>query len=224
MRRNHWVTDKVPVAAWILAAPPPETASLPQSALTIIQTILVAGEAHEVFVTGDADAHLARVRSHYEESRRAPVFDHLRPAGRIAFHIAEGVREEVVEDLGALLPRIEKRSGLDRYSTSCPPVRIGALDPLQPTLPLEIWISLYTDIWFPQVLGFAEPGLSDRMQSREFFDNRPLAERHTPRLNRFFQAVRGAAIVAGATWEIDRDNDARYDLYREMYSAEGIHL
>jgi hypothetical protein len=83
-------------------------------------------------------------------------------------------------------------------------------------------IYLHTDIWFPEVGGFLEDqdGLYEH---RIFYDNRELALRHTPRLNRFLASVRDLTLEFGGTWSVDRDPESedRYDL---MHDENGINL
>jgi hypothetical protein len=140
----------------------------------------------------------------------------------VAFFDSGGaVREETVTDLGALLRRLEAKTGLDRHYLPCSPVTVQT--DLEPPA-AEFRIQLYSDIWFPRVIGMAGQGFSDRIESRELFDNRALAERHTPRFNRFLGDVSKEARARGATMEIDSDTDPIYELYREMCAEAGIRL
>jgi len=59
--------------------------------------------------------------------------------------------------------------------------------------------AIRSDIWFPWVLGF----LSESTSDQEWFDNRPLATRHTRRLNAFLTAARQATLDAGGDWELN---------------------
>ncbi len=83
-------------------------------------------------------------------------------------------------------------------------------------------IELYTDIWFPEVGGYLEDQ-DTPYGHRIFYDNRELALRHTPRLNRFLTGVRDLTLEFGGTWSVDRDPESndRYDL---MHDENGINL
>lgn len=86
-------------------------------------------------------------------------------------------------------------------------------------------IQLYTDIWLPQVVGGLEhtrnPG-KYKHNEVHLFDNRELANRHTPRLNSFLQSVKQLIEQRGGTWHYE-DYDSP-DEYKPMYSNDGIIL
>jgi hypothetical protein len=89
---------------------------------------------------------------------------------------------------------------------------------------MSLRISINTDIWFPRVWGYLEdvernltdengwalyekgfPIRKPRWQpSGEHFDNRELAQCHTPRFNNFIQRVKQLTLNYGGTWSIDR--------------------
>jgi hypothetical protein len=52
----------------------------------------------------------------------------------------------------------------------------------------HLYIYLYTDIWFPKVAGYLVD--DSPYENRVFHDNRALALRHTPHLNRFLTSIR----------------------------------
>ena len=66
---------------------------------------------------------------------------------------------------------------------------------------VDLVISIHSDIWFPWITGMAHP----RADYKRKFDNRILAERHTPRLNTFLDDVAKAAEAAGCRLYLDRD-------------------
>jgi hypothetical protein len=81
-------------------------------------------------------------------------------------------------------------------------------------------IRLYTDIWFPKVGGYL---IDDSpYESRIFKDNRELALRHTPRLNRFLASVRELTSELGGTWSVDPSNPEGE--YTQQLSECGINL
>ncbi len=198
MSRNRWVTDKVPMASWMCTLSSPST--------DVVRNILSAGAETEVFVVPPTEGH-------------ASSFDDLHPGGRVAFFDSAGrVREEFVSDLGQLLESLEGRTGLDRHYVPQPPVAVMS------TVPEEIWISLYSDTWFPALLGLTERDFADRIDTHELIDNRALSARHTPRLNRFIEKAREVALSVGAQWELDSEPDPIYQVYFEMCSDRGIRL
>jgi hypothetical protein len=85
-----------------------------------------------------------------------------------------------------------------------------------------LFIKVYTDIWFPEVGGFLEDQ-DELYENRVFYDNRELALRHTPRLNRFLASVRDLTLEFGGTWSVDRDPESE-DRYDRMHDENGIKL
>ena len=69
------------------------------------------------------------------------------------------------------------------------------------TGPIELEITLHSDIWFPWINGMGHP-LADHKRK---FDNRVLADRHTPRLNEFLAEIDKAARNLGSRLRLDRD-------------------
>jgi hypothetical protein len=89
-------------------------------------------------------------------------------------------------------------------------------------------IELPSDIWFPQVAGELErkswahgnPHFRYIIY-RKGFDNRELANLHTPRLNRFLAAVAEKVVEMGGEWTINEDT---FDEYYKMMTSTGIRL
>jgi hypothetical protein len=142
--------------------------------------------------------------------------DHPR-SSRVTARVAtydhnDEVSETEVDDLGRLLRALEPVPGSisQGFTRSYPPVRL-----IGPRLAFEkerdecvlitklpdpaISIALHSDIWFPFVFGSSHP-LADHQR---MFDNRELASRHTPQLNRFIADVARAVRDAGAEWSVD---------------------
>lgn len=148
----------------------------------------------------------------------------LRLPARLAYYKGESVVEEDVEDPGLLLQSLQHPEGINKYSTT--PIWLeGSARPDEDCAPgraprdrLYVTLGLFTDIWFPRVIG-ANVGdgggrLDEVHPSRgrdRLMDNSALAARHTPRLNRFVQTLRDAVLELGGTWSFDRkETDARY--------------
>jgi hypothetical protein len=81
-------------------------------------------------------------------------------------------------------------------------------------------IYLYSDIWFPRVVGWIDP-------EKPYYDNSKLAELHTPRLNRFLQRTKELILSLGGEWELVREKpivvekrdlkEGYYDYYENNY-------
>jgi hypothetical protein len=90
-------------------------------------------------------------------------------------------------------------------------------------------IKLTSDIWFPVVKGFVEKkvgighifGADKPAVYKRGFDNRELANRHTPRLNRFLSAIAAKVTEMGGEWSIREHEESEY---REQMTLTGIKL
>ncbi|NEQ54043.1 MAG: hypothetical protein F6K11_28580 [Leptolyngbya sp. SIO3F4] len=67
-----------------------------------------------------------------------------------------------------------------------------------PDHPIMIYFAIHSDIWFPWIYGSAHP-LCDY---KHMFDNHELAQRHTPRLNKFLRDVSAIVRDIGGLWTI----------------------
>jgi hypothetical protein len=120
-----------------------------------------------------------------------------------------------VEDLGALLRSLRPADAAAGapHMLSCPPLELDGplLDVRHPER--TVWwrrrgrvvvdISVRSDLWSPWVPGVLAPAPDPHRLT--WYDNRPLAERHTPRLNAFLADVRRATEAAGGTWYLDEE-------------------
>ncbi len=103
------------------------------------------------------------------------------------------------------------------------------LEPQHSSEGSHIDIILTSDIWFPVVSGSVERkvGIWDNFGADEVayyqggFDNRELANRHTPRLNRFLSALAAKVAEMGGGWSIGADVDPKY---KEQMTLTGIKL
>jgi hypothetical protein len=155
----------------------------------------------------------------------------FRVTARMAYFDQEGrITEEDVEDLGLLLRRlrpadVDTAAGL---MARCHPLevegpRIDFIDPERSVWALKvdrvrIRFRLFSDIWFPWVLGFLE----ENFDLGTAHDNRPLAERHTTRLNRFLSEAAGITQQVGGNWGLDEEDSHRGLL--PTLEATGIRL
>jgi hypothetical protein len=162
--------------------------------------------------------------------------NHVSTPARLAYYEENGVLvEDEVSDLGGLIRRLrpEKVDERDEYMTSDNPVTFsGQIGIRYSNGDLEgacLNIYLHTDIWFPKVMGYLEDwgkgewGLSIDGTNRLWQDNRELALRHTPRLNRFLARVKQLTLEYGGTWGIDKSQDTVVR-YHSQWDENGIFL
>jgi hypothetical protein len=90
-------------------------------------------------------------------------------------------------------------------------------------------ITLTSDMWFSIINGSMERkigiithfGADEAAYYEGGFDNRELANRHTPRLNRFLSAIAAKVIEMGGKWSIGEHVDPKY---KEQMTLTGIKL
>jgi hypothetical protein len=228
---NLWITNGDWLVEWV--ADLSVAAGDPHRLLTWLRRVLEAGEQHEVYSVREAPlaglhsgSLFALLQQRFEHERVLDVGHFassgvrridgrtLRVAARMAYADKRGdVVEDEVENLGELLRSlrpadVDSSAGL---MVDCPPLDVAGplLDLTHPER--SVWrgpagrvlarFSLRTDIWFPAVIGF----LADTTDVTPAHDNRPLAERHTPRLNAFLAEVRAATLALGGRWELDEE-------------------
>lgn len=236
--RNHWAAYRNTLLQWRACVPIhfDEPGALVEwtKAIAILARDLGIAEFRPDQAAGwwsidDVNAHLER-RLAEESVVDAFGFSagHLRTRSTVAFHAEHGIVERPVDDVGALLrelraPVSEEHEGIFR---SRAPLAIGghAID-FRPdatqmaarTLPeTSVAFELDTDLWLPWVRGQLD-GERD-----ELYDNRELAARHTPRLNRFLDEVRRMSLDRGGRWQfMNFPNTAELNA---MADADGIRL
>ncbi len=245
--------DEPPFAAWTAELPPPTTPAAVDRILELATTILQAGAEEAVyevqetytppgfqhaqhgsyaqFLRGQQVAGRPLTLFHLGSGVAPTAAGQLVTPARLSYFAADGILTEApVSDLGALLRElrpadIEWGSG---YMARVAPVTISS-PPLplaggsRKTQPFPITISLFTDIWFPQVLALLEDNQPGPAKPRIWYSNATLAAAHTARLNRFLAAVRDHVAAAGGTWELDEaEGTARH--YAPQVAEAGIRL
>ena len=141
----------------------------------------------------------------------------LRMPTRLAYYQGDRIIEADVEEMGTLEKAIvvARGGGPHGIRSTLPLVLSGTAYEEEgeapgrpPTRELTIYLALYTDIWFPRVIGFRvgdDAGRNPEVRHPArggdgLMDNSALAARHTPRLNRFIGTLRDAILELGGTW------------------------
>ena len=229
---NLWIVTGDPQARWTADLGSPDD---PERLLAWLAAVLTAGEEHEVYRVREAPAAGYAAGSdvsltdwlwrrwredgvvdagHFAASGTRPIGGRvLRVAARVAWAAPSGeLAEGVVENLGALLRSLRPGdvARWPRRMLDSPPLDVtGPLVDVRrpeqsrwPGHPGRVLVNIMTrsDLWSPWVPGLLATDVVDGWQ-----DNRPLAERHTPRLNAFLAAARAATAAAGGTWWTDDD-------------------
>jgi len=234
--QNRWTTRDDPAfAAWEAALPA-------EGGLDFSRALLRLGREERVYRVLEAPAPSrfeAAGGRRYEDllAEGALPFDfgsggiartaagQLRTPGVVSWHAPGGVVEGEVEDLGAKLASL-RPGDVDwggRFMAPAPPVTItGRRARRDAERPLRVRVALFCDVWFPWVLGFLEEAFP-APNARKMYDNRALAARHTPRLNRFLAGAADAAAAAGGRWSVLEPEGAA-ERYADVVGPRGIEL
>jgi len=224
---NLWVTSGDDLVTWVadLTAARDDAPAL----LGWLRTLLAAGEREAVYEVLEAPLagfrverdgpladHLARRfdrdgvldLGHFSTSGTRVVDGHrLRVAATVAYVESGVVVDRPVENLGALLRRLHPalRDEGAGHMVDCPPIDVRGTEvdvhgtDGRPRRRTEVRFSLRSDLWYPYVVGLLAPTFD--VERRH--DNRALALRHTPRLNAFLGAVRGATLALDGRWGLE---------------------
>ncbi|HVJ93889.1 MAG TPA: hypothetical protein VM580_29065 [Labilithrix sp.] len=239
--RNHWITfvnDFVVRWGAFLPAPRGDIGALVRFGVGVVE----AGARHAVYHAtrlpaarpyeagqGSFEAYL---RAEAQRSGRVPLFpSDTRPGpelwtpARLAFYRGDSIVEEEVGDVGALLcslrpDRIETCRMFMRSAASV--AVLGKQVSVDHAEEVRVEVRLDTDIWFPRVMGMLEE-LPEEDDPPSMYDNRALAERHTPRLNAFVGELRRLTLDLGGRWET-LETDSVAVNYAAMWNEEGIFL
>lgn len=208
--RNAWIAASDPVIAWV--ADLTAAADRPHDLLAWQTELLRAGREQAVYMVraapeagyeGDGPLEqLLAARSAAEGTAvpfgfaRSGRAGGLRVAARLAYVEDGHVVEREVEDPGELLARLrpDDVAAAGSRMTRNAPVDVHPAGG-------RVIISSFTDIWLPLVPGLLE----DDYELGRPFDNRALAERHTPRLNAWLALARDRTRVLGGDWRLHPD-------------------
>jgi hypothetical protein len=214
--RNHWITFVGhTVFGWEAVLPDAE------AAIRVGAQLVDSGKRHAVWdaleLASGAELE-AHARTAIRERGQLPIQVRGPTTARLAVYRGDAIVEETVADVGALLRelRSERPASITR-STPAVVVR-GFSVPVDHAGPLAITVQLDTDIWLPTVIGF------DEADDREDYDNRALAERHTPRFNAFLGEVAATVTGTGGQWKTLEGSGFGERFYAAHWSAAGILL
>jgi hypothetical protein len=157
-------------------------------------------------------------------------------SSKIRFYDLKGdIKEEFSKDISSLLLEnypVKREDSTSLFPPTMPPILICGdmivdleYNSRQKLSTFEISINLHSDIWFPWIKGFVEGNIS---HIRSFthpilgkaYDNRELANYHTPRLNKFLKTISQLILDYGGMWEKGYDTPE----YIKMFTIDGIIL
>jgi hypothetical protein len=195
---NHWGIYKNSLVVWYVEFPT-RLRWRPAELLGFADTMSDLGGREEVLCVDEVP---------WTSAQDLERCTNMTTAARVSVFGRAGIEERSVRNLGAellaLRPELPHVPEVPALSVS------GALCGSDPPY---VTLALYTDIWFPRVIGIDGDDV-------RFYDNSPLAERHTPRLNRFLAGVRDAAAALGAEWSYEVNNRR----YEDQVADTGIIL
>jgi hypothetical protein len=183
--------------------------------------------------------HVQYLRAYYTQT--GEVSHGLSPSTtRLCYYNLEGdLVEGDIEDTGELLKILHPDKERSRFMSYEDPVRlivtperVSSLGKVNTLLAedtdvgeertIDVSIQLNSDIWFPWVAGFLEERRTHG-SNNDKYDNRELAQCHTPPLNRFISTVRELVLEYGGIWRIDYP-DPFIGFYAPMITEQGILL
>ncbi|MEO8706739.1 MAG: hypothetical protein ABI867_42325, partial [Kofleriaceae bacterium] len=219
--RNHWITFVGhTVVGWEAVLPDAE------AAIRVGMQLVESGKRHAVWDTSywpsaaDFETH---VRTAVRERGQLPILFHgpdglAATTARLALYRGDELVEETVADVGELLRELRAGRLASIAGSTLAVVVRGFSVPVDHPEQLRISVRLDTDIWFPTVMGF------DEVDEREDYDNRALAERHTPRLNAFLHEVATTVTGLGGDWKTLEGSGFGERFYAAQWNAAGIVL
>jgi hypothetical protein len=250
--RNLWVTQNEPMATWIAHLSPlrHEPQRLLDWLQTVLEAgeeyaVYMVREAPLANYEWDKNGSLPTyLEAQFHQTGNLDLFhfassglrqinqSRYRAFARLAYYDLDGCLVETdVDDTGMLLrylrpDDVDVAAGL---MSRCLPLsitngsKINFRDSKDSIWDLKvdqirIRFSIMSDIWLPWVRGFLEEVFDPERR----YDNRSLALRHTPRLNRFLSLVSDKTLELGGSWELDSEDSRRNLSY--MLGSSGIHL
>lgn len=245
--QNYWISDKNAFAYWVSDFPIVKDKSDVQRIINFIRRCVEVGEQEQIlmirkssqsprFDSSSGESYPDFVERMVSESGQLPLFNIGYPnadtiIAKVCYYTKNGeITLEEVSDMAFLLKQLRSPSaadvefGLNAYPR--PPVHISGYETLSVSPPPQreygpaITIRVHTDIWFPKVVGYLEE--NSALTTGEMFDNRELAQCHTPRFNRFLLGVHQATLELGGIWNFYPE-ECRGQ-YRYMLTPTGILL
>ncbi|MBL8627491.1 MAG: hypothetical protein JNK64_39775 [Myxococcales bacterium] len=235
--KNYWIQTDTPVATWVIDVR--SGVAEPAALIQLCRRLLVAGREVGILLPprssdqGQPDP-VDRIQARFDSEGvldlcRGPAWTEA--GAEVSWYAKDGsLVDGVVSDLGPLLetlapvpgsiPRDFMVAGEGPVTVSGPRIwyERDRTTPTERPLSTTIAIATYSDIWFPFVTGAAHPW-ADFVRR---FDNRELAGRHSPRLNRFLGEARRTAEAMGFSWGL-ADDESRKS-YGRWLSGDGIAL
>lgn len=209
----------------------------PESLITFGHTLAEAGKRHAVWdvqrLPGatNFDATQGTFEEYLREAvrtrQRVPLPQDVRPGddlwapARVAFYRGDEIVQDEIGNLGELLRNLRPEKDTMSARSASPVTIRGVSVPVEYEEEVVVEIRLDTDIWCPRVIGLGEP--DDGEEHPDSYDNRALAEIHTPRLNAFIGEVRAATLATGGRWKTWEPDGFGMN-YADQWDEFGIRL
>lgn len=244
IKKNYWSTDKNEQAGWYITLPHPKNKNECQKLVDLYKSIYVIGESLGVYSVGTKASKQPEGKDIYDRSQEIEWNFHennqilsfgvanqlfsnrlFTAYSKLKYYSYDGTAiEKYVSNLGYVLLESQQIDDTDyslMFAREIPPIDIdggcildvNSIDNNQKEL--IIYISLYTDIWFPWTIGiFADDDdpVSHHPVFGECYDNRELALFHTPLLNQFLSSTAKLVKDFGGTWE-KSDEPSNYSIF-----------
>jgi hypothetical protein len=250
---NFWASMEAPFAGWYGKFPPEAGLGNPDRQLSFLVKVYEFAErecvyqvveppnTYSEYLDGSSICTYAQfLQAHYAKTGK---LSYALPYSttRLCYYDLEGdLVESDIEDTGELLERLHPDKEHRRFNMSYEvPAEIRvyrhrvsssekvnipytqSIDAAEGQT-IDLSIMLHSDIWFPWVVGWLEkrPAFGSK---NDKYDNRELAQCHTPRLNRFISTVRELVLEYGGNWVIAYPPPDT-GFYSPMVTEQGILL
>ncbi|MGB3205942.1 MAG: hypothetical protein WBB28_13210 [Crinalium sp.] len=247
--RNYWATEKpgFSFASWEIILQYPSDKNSMNKLLNLYKKISEVGEENDIYRVIEKpykfeDLPTYKYANYLEkffllENQLCSIgggsFVEFDRYSKIAYYDRDNnLKENYIKDVGSLMietRNIDIEMTPDRFMRKTPPIYIseGYISDVNNYSnhldTINIYVDLYTDIWFPWLVGILENddcathSISHSVLSKAY-DNRELAHHHTPRLNKFLSEVYRLVLDYGGEWEIGEE----YSPYKKMFTEAGI--
>jgi hypothetical protein len=247
--KNYWATEKpgFAFASWEIVLNYPDSKSKMNQLFNLYKEISQVGEEFDIYRVVKKNCQPKDVSifsySNYMEkafSEEGKLYSFGGNASfdrysKIAYYNRDNdLQTNYINDMGSLLIEtrdISREITLHRFIRKTPPMHIseGLISDVNNynnhSDTINIYIDLFTDVWFPWLIGILEDKNSANNSVShpilgKAYDNRELAYYHTSQLNNFLSIISRLVLDYGGQWEKGED----YSFYEKMFTEEGIIL
>jgi hypothetical protein len=239
MKRNYWICDPEHFGGWEIEFPKFESLDQIIRLKDYMAKVLTIGKEERILNIGSSHSlqmldvpllpYIEQVEWLVEHRQVLQFFAYLHVSdaeisGFVSYFGKQGeIVEAEIRDMWELSRQLNPPKYEPVEAPRTPPVGIRGRGHIKTdrseSLERSIQASIYlrTDIWFPKLAHW-------RNYTVLRFDNRELAYRHTPRLNKFVIRLRELTLQWGGTWTTIAPNYVQKENYKSQLTEMGIRI